>query len=266
MRSFTQITDRRYAGQLDQATEQEWSEPFLFCQLCDTQFGMFRGNAGGEVNWAEERATAELAVAHINRLRPKFAIVCGDLVHAAPSGTPGPNGFDPKAQAAQVADFKRTMSRIDEEIALVCVCGNHDLGNLPNKATVELWTDRFGSDYFAFWAGGCRCIVLNSSLHAEDLWDEVLSAPEASREDGQPQTPAGLAADRAEAEAMAAEQEAWLDLELEAVQASAAAHTLVFTHVPPFTATDDEPGDSTNCAPMHAAAQLPCRRSAPWWF
>jgi hypothetical protein len=108
--------------------------------------------------------------------------------------------------------------------------------------------------------------VLNSSLHAEDLWDEVLSAPEASREDGQPQTPAGLAADRAEAEAMAAEQEAWLDLELEAVQASAAAHTLVFTHVPPFTATDDEPGDSTNCAPMHAAAQLPCRRSAPWWF
>ena len=159
-RSFTEVVDRQYAGPLDQDVESRWSNPFMFCQVCDPQLGMFRGNAGGQHNWAEEGATAELAVAHINRLRPKFAIVCGDLVHATPNGTPGPNGFDPAAQAAQVSDFQRIFGRVDKSVALVCVCGNHDLGNLPNKATVDLWTDRFGSDHFAFWAGGCRCIVL----------------------------------------------------------------------------------------------------------
>ena len=65
--------------------------------------------------------------------------------------------------------FKETMAGIDPSIALLCLCGNHDLGNLPNKATVDLFTSRFGSDYFAFWAGGCRCLVLNSSLHATNL-------------------------------------------------------------------------------------------------
>ena len=62
---------------------------------------------------------------------PKFAIVCGDLVHAMPSGPADSNSYDPAAQAAQVADFKHTMSKIDADIPLVCLCGNHDLGNLP---------------------------------------------------------------------------------------------------------------------------------------
>ena len=45
------------------------ADPGLLRRLCDTQYGMFRGNAGGVKNWAEEEAMAELAVKHINRLR-----------------------------------------------------------------------------------------------------------------------------------------------------------------------------------------------------
>lgn len=92
---------------------------------------------------------------------------------------------------------------------MVCLCGNHDVGNRPNSATVKTYVDSFGDDYFGewirrapappaspytlagmrslsdsnfhryarrllayalvgagFWAGGCRFLVLNSSLYS----------------------------------------------------------------------------------------------------
>lgn len=45
-------------------------------------------------SWVEEAANAELAVKAINQLKPAFAIVCGDLVHAYPS--------NPKVQSSQI--------------------------------------------------------------------------------------------------------------------------------------------------------------------
>ena len=36
----------------------------------------------------------------------------------------------------------------------------------PGGTQVEGWQRAYGDDYFSFWAGGCRCIVLNSSLHS----------------------------------------------------------------------------------------------------
>ena len=212
---------------------------------------------------------AELAVEHINRLRPKFAIVCGDLVHAQPSGRGGRgpggvgrNGYDPKAQGAQVAAFKRTMSAIDSSIALVCLCGNHDLGNLPNKATVDLFTSRFGSDYFGFWAGGCRCIVLNSSLHATNLWSQIAvqaegndgSSTDVLNSDGVPHTAETVAADLAEAAAMADVQEAWLDRELAALAEAEPVHSIVFTHIPPFC-DDEQEAAAYHCYPRDVRAR-----------
>ena len=40
-------------------------------------------------------------------------------------------------QTAQVADFKRVIGEVDECIALVCLCGNHDVGDRPNAMTGE---------------------------------------------------------------------------------------------------------------------------------
>lgn len=56
-----------------------------------------------------------------------------------------------KTQDQQNEDFKRVWDTIDPEIALVCVCGNHDVGNRPNRATVERFRSAFGDDYLAFW-------------------------------------------------------------------------------------------------------------------
>ena len=54
----------------------------------------------------------------------------------------------------QVKDFKRVWSGLNPEIALVCLCGNHDVGNRPNKASIEHWTSSFGDDFLSFWANG----------------------------------------------------------------------------------------------------------------
>ena len=54
----------------------------------------------------------------------------------------------------QVKDFKRVWSGLNPAIALVCLCGNHDVGNRPTKASIEHWTSSFGDDFLSFWANG----------------------------------------------------------------------------------------------------------------
>ena len=153
----------------------EWRGDFSFVQLADTQFGLLQAmkrlwwvqHVGtltcgllkypvprdeapaldAEEAYAKELLFAERAVAHVNALAPApaFVVVCGDLVNAYPQQA--------ALQELQVSDFKRILGQVREDVPLVCVCGNHDLGDRPNAATVDLFTSRFGDDYFAFWAG-----------------------------------------------------------------------------------------------------------------
>ena len=66
-------SQRIYPG-LTADQEGRWTAPFSFIQLADPQFGF--------MDAAQERKNAESAVEHINRLKPRFVIVCGDLVNA----------------------------------------------------------------------------------------------------------------------------------------------------------------------------------------
>lgn len=114
-------------------------------------FGMVNGmDVSG---WSIEKEMMELAVGHINRLKPAFAIVCGDLVNefplddaqkvSSPSNVAHERmGFSnilfPQREA-QISDFRSIFSKIDPSIPLVCVCGNHDVGNVPNRKSIEKW-------------------------------------------------------------------------------------------------------------------------------
>ena len=157
-RRFQGATDGRFTG-LTEANERAWRGDWSFVVMADTQFGMLDGKypASGET-WDTERQMAERCVKHINRLepKPKFVVVCGDLVDAMP--------YDQPLQQRQIAGFRHVFSRVDPSIALVCVCGNHDVGDIPCRESVQQWRSRFGDDYFAFWCGGCRFIVLDSQL------------------------------------------------------------------------------------------------------
>ena len=127
--------------------ESRAAEPFFFIQLTDPQFGMFADNT----NFAQETANVEFAVTTINRLRPAFVVVTGDLVNRV-------------GDAAQIKEYTRLLARVDPGIPVYNVAGNHDVGNVPTPESVAAYTNAFGSDHYAFRHGGFVGIVLDSSL------------------------------------------------------------------------------------------------------
>lgn len=71
--------------------EHEWTGPFCFIQAADPQLGLMKawrdGDCdGGGDEWADEVELTKQAVEAVNQLRPKprFMVLCGDLVHAMP--------------------------------------------------------------------------------------------------------------------------------------------------------------------------------------
>lgn len=192
---FHRAQQRGYLG-YSQAEEGQWQGDFVFLQLADCQLGMMEEDR----SWEEELRQLEQAVDYINQSRPRFVIVCGDLVNAEP---------DKEQHPAQVADFKRVTSGIDDDIPLVCLCGNHDVGNAPTAESIASYESDFGDHYFSFWVGGMHALVLNSSLYY----------------------------DPSNAEDMLGEQQAWLEAEL---QRGDPVHRVVFTHHPWFLESAQE--------------------------
>jgi 3',5'-cyclic AMP phosphodiesterase CpdA len=128
-------------------TQTPQADSFAFLQMSDTQFGMYTKDA----EFSQETANYEFAVATANRLKPRFVIVCGDLVNK-----PG--------DAAQVAEYLRITAKFDKSIRVYHVAGNHDVGNEPTPDSLTSWRKTFGRDYYSFREGSIYGIVLNSSL------------------------------------------------------------------------------------------------------
>ena len=111
--------------------DSKWQDPFFFVQAADTQLGMIDswgdGSVGAQypnITWEREIELCTQTVELLNRMNPKpaFFIVCGDLVDAFPDKWP-------EIRKAQEQDFFKVFSGLDKDIPLVCVCGNHDIGN-----------------------------------------------------------------------------------------------------------------------------------------
>ena len=86
----------------------QWSGDFFFTQLADTQFGLFDTNSEN-VSWTEESALFKLAIVHINTIKPRFVIVCGDLTNAMPNGRyKAPSGL----MASQVLLFVSVLAQL----------------------------------------------------------------------------------------------------------------------------------------------------------
>jgi len=158
-----------------------------FIQMTDPQFGMYAENRG----FAQETANFEFAVATANRLKPAFVVVTGDLVNAA-------------GDAAQIAEFKRVAGRLDPNIRLFLMPGNHDVGNEPTKESLANYREQFGPDYYTFRVGDITGIALNSNLEKG-----ARNVPEE-----------------------AAKMEAWFRTEL--AKARRDKHVIVFQHIPFF--------------------------------
>jgi 3',5'-cyclic AMP phosphodiesterase CpdA len=130
--------------------------------MADPQFGMFTKDR----DFAQETANYEFAIANANRLKPKFVIVCGDLVNK-----PG--------DKAQIAEYRRITAKLDPSIRVYHVAGNHDVGNEPTPQSIASYREQFGPDYYSFREGGLYGIVLDSSLiHSPAKAPELYDAQE----------------------------------------------------------------------------------------
>ena len=70
-------------------------------------------------------------------------------------------------QAEQNAAVQTVWSGLHPAIALVCLCGNHDVENCPTPTSIQTFTKAFRDDYLAFWANGTYNIVVNSALFSD---------------------------------------------------------------------------------------------------
>jgi serine/threonine-protein phosphatase CPPED1 len=157
-----------------------------FVVAADTQLGMTNENR----DWEVEIEYSRQAIQRINALQPRplFCCICGDLVDMCSEIYNGkPKRLLPKQksdstsdqvemwteiecdtiQEQQVNDMKNIWNTLHPSIALICLCGNHDVGNRPTSKSIERFTSRFGDDYLAFFVNGTYNIVLNSALFSD---------------------------------------------------------------------------------------------------
>jgi serine/threonine-protein phosphatase CPPED1 len=173
----------------------ESQQPWFFAVLADPQFGMYAKDR----NFVQETANFEFVIANLNRLHPRFVVICGDLVNR--TGDP-----------AEIAEYKRVLQELNPSIPVYNVAGNHDVGNVPTPATLDMYHTAIGRDYYTFSAGEIFGVVLDSNLIRSPESD-----PDAARR-----------------------QEEWLEKTLASAKSSPNLQIVVFQHIPYFTDTSDE--------------------------
>jgi len=148
-----------------------WTENFYFVIAADSQFGYtWPYKERDPKDWKIETDRAICAVDKINNLnpRPQFVVICGDLVNEMPEN-------DTELNELQINEFKQIFSKLHSSISLICVCGNHDVGNTPTENSIYKYRFNFGPDYFSFWCGGVLFLVINSQYYKDSSKIEELA-------------------------------------------------------------------------------------------
>ena len=84
---------------LGPAEEGAWRGSYFFVQLADPQLGMLHRDA----SWREELAMLALAVDHVNRLKPRFVVVSGDLINGFRGSQPSPTKWKPSSARSRAS-------------------------------------------------------------------------------------------------------------------------------------------------------------------
>ncbi|KAA8494871.1 Serine/threonine-protein phosphatase CPPED1 [Porphyridium purpureum] len=194
-------------AQLASSDNDAAQKSYEFVVVADPQLGMTHANAG----WDDDVKLCNAMVAQINARvpPPEFVVVVGDLAHAHRDI----DGDELQHTAeAQHADFKRCFDQLS--CATFVLPGNHDVGNVVKRSNVREYTDRYGDDFYTFWAPNkVWCVVLNSQYLV----------------------------DPGEEQSMKEEHETWMKQALKEGVDSGAKAIFVFMHVPPFLRDADEP-------------------------
>lgn len=181
---------------------------FTFIQLSDPQLGFQTGDPS---EFTEDTLVLARMVSQINRLRPAFVLVTGDMT-------------DNSTNQAQISAYKKMISRIRSDIPVRHLPGNHDVGSACAKEKVDAFEANYGPSTFCFSYENCALIGINSC---------AIFAAAPSKGD-----PSADAAEIAEA------QYTWLEEKLKATQDFGA--RIVFGHYPVFVKSIDEERSTNN--------------------
>ncbi|NQV06003.1 metallophosphoesterase [bacterium] len=92
------------------------------------------------------------AVDAVNSLRPDLVLIGGDMI-------------DDTNAEDQYDEFMRITDRIDDDIPIKWVPGNHDIADdnvVPTMASIATYRAAFGPDFYAFDHGPIRFVALNT--------------------------------------------------------------------------------------------------------
>jgi len=131
----------------------EW---FTFIQLSDTQMGFISDNK----NCDEEIKLYTEAVGLINKIKPKFVVITGDLVHN-------------RTDTTQINAFKKITSLINKKIPVYLLPGNHDIGLKPTEESIEFYFRNHNSEKFDFTYRNVQFIGINSCYINSGIAQEV---------------------------------------------------------------------------------------------
>jgi serine/threonine-protein phosphatase CPPED1 len=152
-------------------------EPFVFFLAADPQLGMMNGAH----SWETDITAFNNMLDILNAITPKprFCAVLGDLVHHCPEIYSTAVDDCAGVYSRQVSSFKQCLSRVSEDIPILLLPGNHDVGNAPTEESIARFTNEFGLDYYQFSIGNLHVIALNSGL----LYDPSIAPKEALAQD-----------------------------------------------------------------------------------
>jgi 3',5'-cyclic AMP phosphodiesterase CpdA len=128
------------------------NKPFFFIHMTDPQFGMFTENE----DFAKETELFAETIHHVNRLRPAFLVITGDVIHRP-------------RDRMQTAEVRRILGTLNPDIPLYLLPGNHDIGGTPTHDGMDWYRNTFGPDHFVFTVGRAAFVGLNSCIiHTPD--------------------------------------------------------------------------------------------------
>ena len=136
--------NKEYIG-YNRALHGQWNKNFNFAYITDPVIA-------DPVTDLEKLKTA---ISSLNRLRPKFIVVTGNFTLNA-------YGYDADIHEGQAMLFRKTMARVSESIPVLFVPGERDVGCTIQG--LQHYRELYGHDYYGFWYGGLRCLVINSTL------------------------------------------------------------------------------------------------------
>ena len=102
-----------------------------FVQITDPQLGFMTRSA----DFTPEKELMQRIVQEVNQLKPDFVVFSGDMVHE-------------RTDENALRGFDELRRLIDQEIPVLFLPGNHDVGNEAKAEEVAAFVRRYGSDRF----------------------------------------------------------------------------------------------------------------------